>query len=160
MGAWRMALLGQGTAALGQTAADCDPAEDNANAEDNCKQLNAAPAYFNGGLQVMVKAGQFHYMSTRNHAFSNRAQKGTITVLPTTADTPDDALPPADALRYKYAWELDRTSAETRSSPRVAHEVEVEAQALETGGTGGSGPGSGSGSGGGLGGGGSAAAPA
>jgi len=48
----------------------------------NCGKLNAASQYFNGGLIRMNKTGTFYYMSTRNHNFSNRDQKGTIYVTP------------------------------------------------------------------------------
>jgi hypothetical protein len=54
----------------------------------NCMLLNAAGEYFDGGLVKMENAGTFYYMSTRNHNFSNRDQKGAITVsnfLPTWA---------------------------------------------------------------------------
>jgi len=47
----------------------------------NCGLLNADnAAYFDGGLVKMVKAGVYNYMSTRNNNFSNRSQKGQITV--------------------------------------------------------------------------------
>jgi len=55
---------------------------------ENCFKLNAAPAYFDGGLVQMNHTGQFYYMSTRNNNFSNRDQKGSIlveAVLPTWA---------------------------------------------------------------------------
>jgi len=55
-----------------QDARDTDPG--------NCAKLNAAPNYFNGGLVRVEKSGEFYYMSTRNNNFSNRSQKGTITV--------------------------------------------------------------------------------
>jgi len=50
----------------------------------NCAKLNAAPAYYNGGLVRMNNTGTFYYMSTRNNNFSNRTQKGAITVTPGT----------------------------------------------------------------------------
>ena len=47
----------------------------------NCLKLNAAPhPYFDGGLVPMTKPGRFTYMSTRNNNFSNRSQKGVISV--------------------------------------------------------------------------------
>jgi hypothetical protein len=46
----------------------------------NCGKLNGADRYFDGGVIRMNKTGTFHYMSTRNHNFTNRDQKGTITV--------------------------------------------------------------------------------
>jgi len=47
----------------------------------NCGLLNADGAnYFNGGLVKMIKAGVYNYMSTRNNNFTNRSQKGTVTV--------------------------------------------------------------------------------
>jgi len=48
----------------------------------NCMKLNAAPAYFNGGLVAMNKTGTFYYMSSRNNNFSNRGQKGQIDIVP------------------------------------------------------------------------------
>jgi len=48
----------------------------------NCGKLNAASQYFDGGVLKMNKTGTFHYMSTRNHNFSNRDQKGIIYVVP------------------------------------------------------------------------------
>jgi len=48
----------------------------------NCGKLNAASQYFDGGVMRMNKTGTFHYMSTRNHNFSNRDQKGIIYVTP------------------------------------------------------------------------------
>jgi len=51
--------------------------------EQNCMKLNAPTVnYFNGGLQQMKTAGTYNYMSTRNNNFTNRSQKGTITVDP------------------------------------------------------------------------------
>jgi hypothetical protein len=44
--------------------------------------LNAAPAYFDGGLVELRRQGTMHFMSTRNNAFSNRSQKMTIIVGP------------------------------------------------------------------------------
>lgn len=44
--------------------------------------LNAAPAYFDGGLIELRRQGTMHFMSTRNNAFSNRSQKMTIIVGP------------------------------------------------------------------------------
>jgi hypothetical protein len=48
----------------------------------NCGKLNAAERYFDGGVLRMNKTGTFYYMSTRNHNFSNRDQKGIIYVVP------------------------------------------------------------------------------
>jgi len=48
----------------------------------NCGKLNAPGAnYFNGGLIRMNKTGTFSFMSTRNHSFTNRDQKGMIYVV-------------------------------------------------------------------------------
>jgi hypothetical protein len=52
------------------------------NAADNCAKLNAADRYFDGGVIKMNLTGTFYYMSTRNHNFSNRDQKGVIYVKP------------------------------------------------------------------------------
>lgn len=46
----------------------------------NCAKINAPKAqYFDGGLHEL-KTGTYHYMSTRNNNFTNRSQKGSITV--------------------------------------------------------------------------------
>jgi len=51
--------------------------------ERNCAVMNTNGSnYFNGGLIRMNKTGTFNYMSTRNHAFTNRDQKGIIYVVP------------------------------------------------------------------------------
>eukprot|EP00743_Colponemidia_sp_Colp-15_P002371 GILK01002570.1.p1 GENE.GILK01002570.1~~GILK01002570.1.p1 ORF type:complete len:797 (+),score=95.76 GILK01002570.1:97-2391(+) len=47
----------------------------------NCGKLNAGDTYFDGGLVQVSNVGTFHYMSTRNNNFSNRSQKGSLTVL-------------------------------------------------------------------------------
>lgn len=67
---------------LGQTGASgCDHNEDdNAQSVKNCAQMNAAPAYFDGGLVPLGKVGTFHIYSTRNTDFTNRSQKATLTV--------------------------------------------------------------------------------
>jgi hypothetical protein len=46
----------------------------------NCYKLNAVGPHFDGGLVKMSNLGTFVYMSTRNNNFSNRSQKGVITV--------------------------------------------------------------------------------
>jgi len=46
----------------------------------NCAKINdPKKQYFDGGLHE-IKAGTYHYFSTRNNNFSNRSQKGSITV--------------------------------------------------------------------------------
>jgi len=61
---------------------DCAPA--NAVGDDqsanNCEKLNRADATIDLGL-LRMKPGTFKYMSSRNNNFSNRGQKGKITVL-------------------------------------------------------------------------------
>merc|ERR1712050_354974 len=52
----------------------------NNNQLSNCKQLNGASAYFDGGLVEMTQMGVHHIASTRNNDFSNRSQKATIRV--------------------------------------------------------------------------------
>lgn len=50
--------------------------------DTNCAKLNAAATpYFDGGLVKMNQTGKFTYMSTRNNNFSNRTQKGQLTVV-------------------------------------------------------------------------------
>lgn len=62
---------------------DCDPNTNNQQDVKNCKKLNAAPTpYFNGGVIQMNNPGTYFYTSTRNNNFSNRTQKGQITVTP------------------------------------------------------------------------------
>jgi len=52
------------------------------NNDQNCAKLNDPKvAYFDGGL-VSMKAGTYSYMSSRNNNFSNRSQKGKISVKP------------------------------------------------------------------------------
>jgi hypothetical protein len=55
----------------------------------NCGVLNAPGAnYFDAGLVQMSTSGTYNYMSTRNNAFTNRSQKGAVTItaaLSTTA---------------------------------------------------------------------------
>ncbi|CAJ1446029.1 unnamed protein product, partial [Effrenium voratum] len=58
----------------------CDPDTNNQNSETNCKQLNGASAYFDGGLVEMKTVGTHHIASTRNNDFSNRSHKAQITV--------------------------------------------------------------------------------
>ena len=57
----------------------CEKSMDNLPEMQN--QLNNAPASFHGNLIRFKKEGTYHYMSTRNNAFSNRAQKADITVI-------------------------------------------------------------------------------
>ena len=88
----RFAYLGQEEACNATTATcaptnACDDDETDQQAVANCKQLNAASGYFDGGLVPMWPnlwynpfGATFHYMSTRNNAFTNRSQKATIVV--------------------------------------------------------------------------------
>jgi len=47
----------------------------------NCAKLNDPKrAHFDGGVVQMKTAGTYYYMSSRNNNFSNRSQKGTVTV--------------------------------------------------------------------------------
>jgi hypothetical protein len=48
----------------------------------NCMKLNAADQYFDGGVVKMNTTGTYYYMSTRNHNFTNRDQKGILYVVP------------------------------------------------------------------------------
>jgi len=55
----------------------------NVNADvQNCMKLNAASPYFNGGAIKMNMTGNFYYMNTRNHNFTNRDQKGALLITP------------------------------------------------------------------------------
>jgi hypothetical protein len=48
----------------------------------SCMKLNAASPYFDGGAVKMNKTGNFYFMNTRNHDFTNRDQKGILLVTP------------------------------------------------------------------------------
>eukprot|EP00949_MAST-11_sp_MAST-11-sp1_P001992 g1992.t1 len=65
---------------LDQNVSGCDLNSNNEQSDDNCRFLNMAPAYFDAGLVEVRRTGTFHFMSTRNNAFTNRAQKATMHV--------------------------------------------------------------------------------
>jgi len=77
---------------------DCATAEavENSNDRDqmasNCEKLNRADATVDLGL-LRMRPGTYKYMSTRNNNFSNRGQKGKITVLNSNSIPPQ---PPTD----------------------------------------------------------------
>jgi len=48
--------------------------------ERNCAVLNARGPYYDGGMKAMSTAGSWNFMSTRDNNFSNRSQKGNISV--------------------------------------------------------------------------------
>jgi len=50
-------------------------------------ELNDAGTYFDMGPRQVTQAGVYHYLSTRNNAFSNRSQKGKIVVSSVAART-------------------------------------------------------------------------
>jgi predicted ferric reductase len=60
----------------------CNDEQTNENALDNCKELNAAPAYFDAGPVLMDYPGKLYYMSTRNNDFTNRSHKASIIIQP------------------------------------------------------------------------------
>jgi len=102
----------------------------NANDEDmdedvtNCGRLNPKSAnYFDGDLQKMNVVGTFYYMSSRNNDFTNRSQKGIITVLPKTA-VPLAQRPKSDFINYipgdKYAISLGSMSGESGAGRLLA----------------------------------------
>ncbi|PRP79226.1 hypothetical protein PROFUN_12764 [Planoprotostelium fungivorum] len=68
-------------AGAGQNPANCTNTNNNQD-PTNCKKLNAAPAYFDGGLYQQNSTGTKRFYSTRNNNFSNRDQKGVIVVNP------------------------------------------------------------------------------
>jgi hypothetical protein len=80
----KMAFLDQQTyATFASTTCPLTPAEaaqKNDNDNDNCHQLNYAPAYFDGGLVEMTVRGEHHIASTRNNVFSVASHKATIIV--------------------------------------------------------------------------------
>lgn len=54
---------------------------------DDLSQLNDAAPYFDLGLRKVsdnTKEGTHHFVCTRNNDFSNRDQKGRVTVYPYT----------------------------------------------------------------------------
>lgn len=64
-----------------QLLADNDNNENDAKQDPrNCFKLNAAPAYFDGGLLRANKTGTHFYMSSRNNNFTNRGQKAVLDV--------------------------------------------------------------------------------
>jgi hypothetical protein len=64
-----------------QGQVNCDPnSGNNDNSDNNCFKLNAASQIFDSGLVVMNSTGIYNFMSSRNNDFSNRHQKGTLTV--------------------------------------------------------------------------------
>jgi hypothetical protein len=78
----RFALLDQTDCLLLEQLLAEDINENDAEADiRNCGKLNAADRYFDGGVLRMNKTGVFAYMSTRNHNFSNRDQKGVVEVV-------------------------------------------------------------------------------
>lgn len=48
-------------------------------------QLDDAGPYYNLGIRQVNKLGTYHYMCTRNNDFSNRDQKGRVTVMTSLA---------------------------------------------------------------------------
>jgi len=79
------AFLGQ-TNCLNLSALEAKNGGNQGNIEQdpqNCAKLNAAPLYFDGGTHTMNNPwSTYKYMSTRNNNFTNRSQKGAITVNP------------------------------------------------------------------------------
>jgi len=57
--------------------------------EELDSELDNAPASFSGMLLEFQEKGKYHYMCSRNNNFSNRSQKGTITVEAEDAKAPD-----------------------------------------------------------------------
>jgi len=47
----------------------------------NCAALNAATVYFDAKPMQLKASGVFHYYCSRNNAFSNRSQKGSLVVI-------------------------------------------------------------------------------
>eukprot|EP00020_Sapocribrum_chincoteaguense_P008220 CAMPEP_0170738014 /NCGR_PEP_ID=MMETSP0437-20130122/4429_1 /TAXON_ID=0 /ORGANISM="Sexangularia sp." /LENGTH=624 /DNA_ID=CAMNT_0011076429 /DNA_START=64 /DNA_END=1938 /DNA_ORIENTATION=- len=80
----RMAYLGQSECLdLQELLAKNDNNQNDVDEDEgNCMKLNAASPYFDGDVVRMNRTGTFYYMSTRNNNFSNRSQKGSMTVLP------------------------------------------------------------------------------
>jgi hypothetical protein len=72
----------------GQTGCDPTTLNNDNQATTNCFKLNASPELFNAGLIQMNTTNQYYFMSSRNNAFSNRGQKGSLlvnSIIPTWA---------------------------------------------------------------------------
>jgi NADPH oxidase len=81
----KLAYIGQDVTCVNGTCVPslrCDDDSTNQNSINNCKELNGAPGYFDGGLVRMDRPGKFAYMSTRANSFSNRSQKAIIVIHP------------------------------------------------------------------------------
>jgi hypothetical protein len=80
----RMAMLGQTDCLSYEELLAKNGGNQNAEEQDvqNCMKLNAASQYFDAGLIKFNLTGSFSYMSTRNHNFSNRDQKGLLNIVP------------------------------------------------------------------------------
>jgi hypothetical protein len=78
-----MSYLGQtGCKSYAELLAENNNNQNNVETDtENCMKLNAAPAYFDGGLTQIGKTGVYHFMSTRNNNFSNRGQKASINIM-------------------------------------------------------------------------------
>jgi len=74
----RMAMLNQGRVNTTDCSQDDQVQKNQANHINNCARLNYASAYFDAGLVPLRRLGEFHIMSTRNNAFTNRGQKMTF----------------------------------------------------------------------------------
>jgi len=49
--------------------------------KQNCAALNSASVYFDARPMQLKASGVFHYFCSRNNAFSNRSQKGSLVVI-------------------------------------------------------------------------------
>ena len=67
------------TAGYYQCFTGCTESVDNEDKDRMNNLLNNAPASFRGAL-VRFQVGIYHYICSRNNNFTNRSQKGTITV--------------------------------------------------------------------------------
>jgi hypothetical protein len=80
----RMAMLGQTDCLTYEELLAKNNNDNNQVEQDvqNCMKLNSATQYFDAGLIKFNLTGDFAYMSTRNHNFSNRDQKGQLNIVP------------------------------------------------------------------------------
>jgi hypothetical protein len=80
----RMAMLGQTDCLTYEELLAKNNNDNNQVEQDvqNCMKLNSATQYFDAGLIKFNLTGDFAYMSTRNHNFSNRDQKGQLNIIP------------------------------------------------------------------------------
>jgi len=97
----------------------CTNSPDNAGIDVLQNQLNNAPASFRGNIFKFNKAGNVHhFLSTRNNNFSNRAQKGDITVkFPTKPIKPIKPIKPFKPIKPMRPFKFPNNNFQIRPMP-------------------------------------------